>query len=233
MLFKLLKFLERAMACVRIVQIYNQTHGNSFIVKMVKKAPASCTFIKRPAHRMNDISRAVIVIFNFPFLGAMYHGVVIVPLNVLAGSKQIKYTIDHSECKLIFSSEFYLTKFEEILNSSEAKAVQYSGIDSLKNSEKVGLNSALNLTQPHTPAVLIYTSGTTGVPKGALLSHKNVIAGGRNTALAHEVVSSDISFCVLPLYHSNCWRRSFGSCFCLQTQTAQSKPICMSSRKRI
>ena len=137
------------------------------------------------------------------FLGAMYHGVVIVPLNVLAGSKQIKYTIDHSECKLIFSSEFYLTKFEEILNSSEAKAVQYSGIDSLKNSEKVGLNSALNLTQPHTPAVLIYTSGTTGVPKGALLSHKNVIAGGRNTALAHDVVSSDISFCVLPLYHIN------------------------------
>ena len=40
-------------------------------------------------------------------------------------------------------------------------------------------------------------------PKGALLSHKNVIAGGRNTALAHEVVSSDISFCVLPLYHIN------------------------------
>jgi acyl-CoA synthetase (AMP-forming)/AMP-acid ligase II/acyl-CoA reductase-like NAD-dependent aldehyde dehydrogenase len=137
------------------------------------------------------------------FLGAMYHGVVIVPLNVLAGSKQIKYTIDHSECKLIFSSEFYLTKFEEILNSSEAKAIQYSGIDSLNSSEKGDLNSALTLTQPHTPAVLIYTSGTTGVPKGALLSHKNVIAGGRNTALAHEVVSSDISFCVLPLYHIN------------------------------
>jgi acyl-CoA synthetase (AMP-forming)/AMP-acid ligase II len=51
--------------------------------------------------------------------------------------------------------------------------------------------------------VLIYTSGTTGVPKGALLSHKNVIAGGKNTALAHEITSDDVSFCVLPLYHIN------------------------------
>jgi acyl-CoA synthetase (AMP-forming)/AMP-acid ligase II len=61
----------------------------------------------------------------------------------------------------------------------------------------------MTLIHPDTPAVLIYTSGTTGVPKGALLSHKNVIAGGRNTVIAHEISSSDISFCVLPLYHIN------------------------------
>ncbi len=137
------------------------------------------------------------------FIGAMYHGVVVVPLNVLAGSKQIKYTIDHSECKLIFSSDFYITKFEDILNSSDAKVVQYSGIEDLSFSKSNKLDSSLSSTQPNTPAVLIYTSGTTGVPKGALLSHKNVLAGGRNTALAHEVVSTDVSFCVLPLYHIN------------------------------
>ena len=137
------------------------------------------------------------------FIGAMYHGIVIVPLNVLAGSKQIKYTIDHSECKLIFSSDFYRKKFEDILSTSNTKVVECSGIESLSISETNTLNSTLSVTQPNTPAVLIYTSGTTGVPKGALLSHRNVLAGGRNTALAHEVVSTDISFCVLPLYHIN------------------------------
>jgi acyl-CoA synthetase (AMP-forming)/AMP-acid ligase II len=135
------------------------------------------------------------------FIGAMYHGVVIVPLNVLAGSKQIKYTIDHSECKLIFSSDFYISKFKTILESSNARVVQYSGIESLTFAKQTSVH--LTPTQPNTPAVLIYTSGTTGVPKGALLSHKNVLSGGRNTALAHEVVSTDISFCVLPLYHIN------------------------------
>jgi len=135
------------------------------------------------------------------FIGAMYHGVVIVPLNVLAGSKQIKYTIDHSECKLIFSSDFYISKFKTILESSNARVVQYSGIESLTFAKQTSAH--LTPTQPNSPAVLIYTSGTTGVPKGALLSHKNVLSGGRNTALAHEVVSTDISFCVLPLYHIN------------------------------
>ena len=135
------------------------------------------------------------------FIGAMYHGVVIVPLNVLAGSKQINYTIDHSECKLIFSSDFYISKFKTILESSNARVVQYSGIDSLTFAKQKSVH--LTPTQPNSPAVLIYTSGTTGVPKGALLSHKNVLSGGRNTALAHEVVSTDISFCVLPLYHIN------------------------------
>ena len=135
------------------------------------------------------------------FIGAMYHGVVIVPLNVLAGSKQINYTIDHSECKLIFSSDFYISKFKTILESSNARVVQYSGIESLTFAKQTSVH--LTPTQPNSPAVLIYTSGTTGVPKGALLSHKNVLSGGRNTALAHEVISTDISFCVLPLYHIN------------------------------
>ena len=137
------------------------------------------------------------------FVGAMYHGVVIVPLNVLAGSKQIKYTIDHSECKIIFASRFYTDKFKDILSASDASVVEYSQIDSLKIADKDSLDEAMTLTHPDTPAVLIYTSGTTGVPKGALLSHKNVIAGGRNTVIAHEISSSDISFCVLPLYHIN------------------------------
>ena len=36
-----------------------------------------------------------------------------------------------------------------------------------------------------------------------MLSHQNVISGGRNTVLAHEIAPNDVSFCVLPLYHIN------------------------------
>ena len=137
------------------------------------------------------------------FIGAMYHGITIVPINVLAGNKQIKYTINHSGCKLLFSSKLYLNEFETILRDSSSVIVPYENTQDLKISIEKNFNPVVGDLNSETPAVLIYTSGTTGVPKGVLLSHKNVIAGGKNTALAHEITNDDVSFCVLPLYHIN------------------------------
>ena len=137
------------------------------------------------------------------FVAAMYHGVTIVPLNVLAGAKQIKYTIEHSECKLILASKLYINKFNDILESSNAQVVLHEKADDLKISHQKNSNLTVKTLGSDTPAVLIYTSGTTGVPKGVLLSHKNVLAGGKNTVIAHEIKASDVSFCVLPLYHIN------------------------------
>jgi len=137
------------------------------------------------------------------FLGAMYHGVTIVPINVLAGNNQIEYTINNSECILIFTSKLYLDKFQNILDGVEASVFVYEKIEDLKCSDESNLNSPKGNLCSDTPAVLIYTSGTTGLPKGVMLSHQNVIAGGRNTVLAHEIEPDDISLCVLPLYHIN------------------------------
>ena len=137
------------------------------------------------------------------FLGAMYHGVTIVPINILAGNNQIEYTINHSECKLLFTSKLYLDKFESILEGSEASVFVYEKVEDLNCSGEDNLNSLKGNLSSDTPAVLIYTSGTTGLPKGVMLSHQNVIAGGRNTVLAHEIAPNDVSLCVLPLYHIN------------------------------
>ena len=137
------------------------------------------------------------------FLGAMYHGVTIVPINVLAGNNQIKYTIDNSECELIFTSKLYLDKFENILEGIGASVFVYDKVEDLNCTDEGNLSSLKGNPRPDTPAVLIYTSGTTGLPKGVMLSHQNVIAGGKNTVLAHEIAPDDISLCVLPLYHIN------------------------------
>ena len=137
------------------------------------------------------------------FIAAMYHGITIVPLNVLAGAKQIKYTIEHSECKLILASKIYIDKFSDILEASNVQVICHEKANDLEiNNHKI-VNSTPKTLLSDVPAVLIYTSGTTGVPKGVLLSHKNVLAGGKNTALAHEINKDDVSFCVLPLYHIN------------------------------
>jgi long-chain acyl-CoA synthetase len=52
------------------------------------------------------------------------------------------------------------------------------------------------------PAVCIYTSGTTGRPKGALLSHRNLIANCEQISRALDFHDTDNFLCVLPLFHS-------------------------------
>jgi long-chain acyl-CoA synthetase len=53
-------------------------------------------------------------------------------------------------------------------------------------------------TKPEEPCLLLYTSGTTGVPKGALISHKSLIATTQVTAETNRFTESDSSFSFLP-----------------------------------
>ena len=55
--------------------------------------------------------------------------------------------------------------------------------------------------KPSDLAVLIYTSGTTGKPKGAMLSHANLVAAMRLYAEAYAQRPDDERMCFLPLCH--------------------------------
>jgi acyl-CoA synthetase (AMP-forming)/AMP-acid ligase II len=54
---------------------------------------------------------------------------------------------------------------------------------------------------PDDNAVLFYSSGTTGLPKGVLLSHRNLVASLCQTRAVHRVGPDDVVATVLPLYH--------------------------------
>jgi long-chain acyl-CoA synthetase len=57
------------------------------------------------------------------------------------------------------------------------------------------------IRKPADLAVLIYTSGTTGRPKGAMLSHANIISAMRLYADAFQQHPDDERMCFLPLCH--------------------------------
>ncbi|MFF2202385.1 long-chain fatty acid--CoA ligase [Streptomyces sp. NPDC058145] len=53
------------------------------------------------------------------------------------------------------------------------------------------------------PAVIFYTSGTTGVPKGAVLSHFNLVMNATVNAFdANDIRADDIALGALPLFHA-------------------------------
>ena len=52
-------------------------------------------------------------------------------------------------------------------------------------------------------AVLLYTGGTTGVPKGAVLTHRNIVANTIQFARWYAFEpGGETAFCALPMYHS-------------------------------
>jgi len=50
-------------------------------------------------------------------------------------------------------------------------------------------------------ASIIYTSGTTGVPKGVMLTHRNIVTNVLDTAEAFDLSVSDVTLSFLPLCH--------------------------------
>jgi len=59
----------------------------------------------------------------------------------------------------------------------------------------------LDAAGPGDPALIGYTSGTTGVPKGAVLSHGNLLASSESVRLAWRWTAGDRLVLALPLFH--------------------------------
>lgn len=139
------------------------------------------------------------------FLSTLYAGCVSSPLNPAAGKDQIEYVLDHSDSKIVFVSEQYHELVTEAASKLERPIrVILSDIDQGPNwpTEPAAhpINSAISAEDD---GLLMYTSGTTGRPKGVILTNKNLLAGGMNTACAHELTNDDRALCVLPLCHIN------------------------------
>jgi len=139
------------------------------------------------------------------FLGAMLGGYVVTPLNLLSQRSQLAYVIGHCDCKVLFTSREYETPLADAL-AEVRRPVQVVVID--PDAPDLFLEAKLPAElpapiRPADPALLMYTSGTTGTPKGALLSHANLVAAARSVAEWHGLTPQDRCLSSLPLYHVN------------------------------
>ena len=173
--------------------------------------------LEREAHRLAGALRAAglqrgdKVAFLLPngyqtaviFLGAMIGGYVVAPLNLVASRAHLAYTLDHCDCRLVFTSSEHEPRVREALNGVK-RPVEVRVIDPDDPGVFAGEGAAaFEPVAEDDPALLMYTSGTTGMPKGALLTHRNLLAAARTVAEWHALTPGDRALSSLPLYHIN------------------------------
>jgi len=145
------------------------------------------------------------------FFACAKTGAIMVPLNFRLAAPELLYILkDSAPDILIYSAEF-APKVGEIKKAGVALkkylkhgAGEITGDESLidfleKNSPQEP--PLLEEVELKDPLFIMYTSGTTGDPKGAVLTHQNILFGAIHSLLGYGVDRSYKSLVVAPLFH--------------------------------
>lgn len=144
--------------------------------------------------------RAAILMENCPeyiisYFAILRAGGVAVPLNTFLTPDEITYILNDAGCQLLIYDRAFAGHAEKV-------APQVPGLKPVITDEIPGGEVALKGGTDDGPAVFLYTSGTTGFPKGAMLSHANLLSNAAASADALAVTDRDRFLVFLPLFHS-------------------------------
>lgn len=150
---------------------------------------------------------AVIAHFAILKIGAMA-----VPLNPGFKQNEMEYLLGDARAKLIIlepDKKALVTRIDPAAQLMEIETSRsYQEIDDFLS--PVEAMPTVEIAEDD-PGLVIYTSGTTGSPKGAVLTHKNLIHDAGNIIDIWEITSADVLCHALPLFHVH------GLCFALHT----------------
>jgi long-chain acyl-CoA synthetase len=142
------------------------------------------------------------------YFGLARAGIIAVPVNFRLTAPEIEYILGNSQPKaLIYEEEFSATiaqvgknvKIEHYLCLGKGDALDYDDCIA-----KAAANAPDVFVEETDPIFISYTSGTTGLPKGAVITHRNLILHLLFFFKEHGNLGRDDNLLlIMPIFHSN------------------------------
>ncbi|MAM88259.1 long-chain-fatty-acid--CoA ligase [Allohahella sp. A8] len=160
--------------------------------------------------------------FPIAYFGIIKAGCTVVPLNILLNADEVAYHLEDSAAKAYIAFEgsqdvpigraavdafrkttscthLWLIESGQSLVSS---AIGQDGIASHSSLMTAGTDNPHIDSEAIDTVVILYTSGTTGKPKGAELTHANILLNAIMFGRLSEAVAEDRQLITLPLFHT-------------------------------
>ena len=193
------KYLEN----VALVQLNDKNELTTVTYRQLKAdADALCSFLQENGIQKGD--RVAMIASKCMFHPRFFYacwtiGAIAVPICETLGDKEMSFIINDSDPKVIITDKALNAKVTA--NANGRKIVCLDDIPDGGSRQGAAPINGMEFS-PDEIAALIYTSGSTGMPKGVMLSHRNLSANAMDIPEIFQLHKQERIISLLPYWHA-------------------------------
>ncbi|MDJ0396488.1 long-chain fatty acid--CoA ligase [Rhodococcus sp. G-MC3] len=124
-------------------------------------------------------------------------GAIFLPLNYRLSAPELEYQISDAGIGILFADRAMESTADSLTSLTDVRYIEWSA-DAV---EPPAAPTPAAEVGGEDPAFVLYTSGTTGHPKGAILTHENLLWNSYNMLLDIDVSADEVALISAPMFH--------------------------------
>jgi len=136
------------------------------------------------------------------YLAAFYAGAIICPIDYGLHNEEIDNLLNTAQPKFFFVDTEKYSYFTEGKRAYKVYSLAPSDGEKYVYNLSTDKNPQITYPAEDDIAAILFTSGTTGIPKGVVLTHKNLVSDVYLAQTNMNIYSTDVFYALLPIHHA-------------------------------